>query len=183
MNQKTREVSRNLHRDIAYLFLGLIISFSISGIALNHRRTFNPREYVYTSEPVQLKFSDTDFDDDKVKRILKEASITEDYRTFRVQNKKLRIFLDNGLVEADLKTGAGTLERTKKRRLLYQMTFLHQTTNRWWIWYSDIFGIAMLTIAITGTFISGGKFSFRKRGWKLMLIGIIFPLIFLFLIV
>ncbi|WP_442957520.1 PepSY-associated TM helix domain-containing protein [Polaribacter sp.] len=46
----------------------------------------------------------------------------------------------------------------------------------------DIFGIAMLIIAITGMFISKGKYSFKKREWILTLIGLIFPFIFLFLI-
>jgi uncharacterized protein len=31
-------------------------------------------------------------------------------------------------------------------------------------------------------FIEKGKFSFRQRGWKLALLGMIFPLIFLFLL-
>ena len=46
----------------------------------------------------------------------------------------------------------------------------------------SIFGLGMLTIAITGMFIAKGSESFRKRGWKLALVGIVFPLIFLFLL-
>jgi hypothetical protein len=57
--------------------------------------------------------------------------------------------------------------------------YLHKTTNKFWIWYSDIFGAAMLLIAITGILIPTGKKGFNKRGWKLALAGLIFPLLFL----
>jgi hypothetical protein len=62
------------------------------------------------------------------------------------------------------------------------MTILHVDTSKSWIYYSDVFGVAMLTIAITGMFIVKGEHSFMRRGWKLALAGIIFPLIFLFLL-
>ena len=60
-----------------------------------------------------------------------------------------------------------------------QMTQLHQDTSKWWIYYSDAFGIALLTLAITGMFIQKGDTSFSARGWKLALAGILFPLVFL----
>ncbi|MCT4631060.1 PepSY-associated TM helix domain-containing protein, partial [Winogradskyella sp.] len=82
----------------------------------------------------------------------------------------------------NLKTGEGEIEYVKTIPVLGQMTILHKTTNVWWIWFSDIFGVAMLTIAITGMFISKGKNSFKKRGWWLASLGLIFPFIFLFII-
>jgi hypothetical protein len=58
---------------------------------------------------------------------------------------------------------------------------IHKSTSNWWIYYSDIFALSLITIAITGTFIiKAGKFSFKSRGWKLALAGLVFPLIFLF---
>jgi hypothetical protein len=52
MKAKNRDWLRKWHRDIAYYFLGMILSFAISGIALNHRTTFNSRSYIYQSEPL-----------------------------------------------------------------------------------------------------------------------------------
>ena len=66
--------------------------------------------------------------------------------------------------------------------LFGQMTQLYQDTSKWWIYYSAIFGMGMLLIAFTGMFIERGKNSFQGRRWKLAQIGIIFPLIFLFLL-
>jgi uncharacterized protein len=95
--------ARNTRRDIAYFFVGLIISFALSGIFLNHRQSWHPRRYIYES---------------------KEISIA--------------------LVQKD------------SIPVLGQMTKLHQDTSQWWIYYSDIFGIAMIVIGTTGMFIQNG---------------------------
>jgi hypothetical protein len=60
---------------------------------------------------------------------------------------------------------------------------LHKNTSEWWIYYSDIFGISLIVIAVTGALmIPYGKFTFKKRGWKLAIAGLVFPLLFLFLL-
>ena len=46
---------RNIHRDIAYFYIGLIIAFSFSGIVLNHRADWYPMNYAYESEEVSIK--------------------------------------------------------------------------------------------------------------------------------
>lgn len=184
MNQKVRNFSRNWHRDIAYVFVGLIISFSISGIALNHRPTFNSRQYTYQTDPLQLNLTQNqdEITEDYVKSLIPEIGVANEFRTFRIQNGKLRIFLEDALAEVDLKTGEGETQFFGRRIGLAEMADLHQTTNPYWVWYSDIFGIAMIFIALSGMFISGGKTSFKRRGWYLALAGIAFPLVFLFLL-
>lgn len=46
---------RQIHRDVAYFYVGLILAFSFSGIILNHRQSWYPTEYAYESEEVTLK--------------------------------------------------------------------------------------------------------------------------------
>jgi hypothetical protein len=61
---------------------------------------------------------------------------------------------------------------------------LHKNTSNFWIYYSDIFALSLITIALTGTImIKGGKFSWKNRGWKLAIAGIIFPLLSCFCLV
>ena len=36
-----RRWSRNIHRDISFLFSGVLVVYAISGIALNHKDSFN----------------------------------------------------------------------------------------------------------------------------------------------
>jgi hypothetical protein len=176
--------ARKWHRDTAYFFVGLIISFSISGIALNHRAKWNPRQYVISSEEVKIELEGrTEFDEDFSKSVLNRWQLDEKYQSERLRGENLRIYFEGGIIDLNSGTGEGTLEYIRKRPVLSEMTLLHQTTNEAWIWYSDIFGLGMLFITITGMFIARGKDSFKRRGWKLALIGIIFPLIFLFFLV
>ena len=180
MNSKIRTLSRNWHRDLAYLFVGLIISFSISGIALNHRRVWNPRQYVYQSEEIKLNLPQQveDITDEYVQSILPQLNIDKKFRSHRIQNGELRIFFVDALVEIDLATGEGQKEWFKKRPLLADMTLLHQTTNDWWIWYSDIFGLGMIIIAVSGMFISGENIVSRREAGNLLLPGSFFHLSF-----
>ena len=65
-----------------------------------------------------------------------------------------------------------------KTPIISQTMKLHKNTSNWWIYYSDIFGISLITMAITGAImIPAGKLSFKQRGWKLALAGIAFPII------
>ncbi|HEY5692531.1 MAG TPA: PepSY-associated TM helix domain-containing protein [Cyclobacteriaceae bacterium] len=174
---------RNTHRDIAYFFVGLIIAFAFSGIFLNHRQTFNPRRYTYDTREIQLTpFSKDEVDEAFIKDFTTSQKIEDELRRFQTTEKELTISYASNDVKIDMVTGTGMITTYRTIPLLGQMTKLHQDTSKWWIYYSDGFGIAMLIIAFTGMFIEKGKNSFRSRGFKLALIGIIFPLIFLFLL-
>ena len=176
--------ARKWHRDTAYFFVGLIISFSISGIALNHRAKWNPRQYVISSQEIKVVLPDSlDFDEALARDVLANYDLADKYQSERVRGDQARVYFDGGIIDFDLTSGAGTLVYVRKRPLLSEITLLHQTTNEAWIWYSDIFGLGMLLITITGMFIARGKDSFRQRGWKLALVGIIFPLVFLIFLV
>ena len=175
---------RNTHRDIAYFYVGLIISFSLSGIFLNHRQSWHPRRYSYEKKEIAIAapLSGEAVNDDFITQFTREQQIGDDVRRFSVDDNTLRISYASHDVQVDMTTGKGTLESYRTTPLLGQMTALHQDSSKWWIYYSDIFGIGMLTIAFTGMFIERGGNSFRQRGWKLALGGILFPLIFLFLL-
>ncbi|WP_442264778.1 PepSY-associated TM helix domain-containing protein [Tenacibaculum sp. ZS6-P6] len=173
--------NRSLHRDLAYFYVGLIIAFSFSGIILNHRQDWYPMDYTYENKSFELTIPS------------EEAQLTKEYITgltkeigkydgHRVRNGKIRVyFKDNIILDADVETGKGTIEYKRKVPVIGHSMYLHKSTNSFWIWYSDIFGIAMLVIALTGVLIPLGKKGFKGRGWKLAVAGMLFPLLFLFL--
>ena len=35
---------RNLHRDLGYIYIGLIVSFAFSGLMMNHRVSWHPEK-------------------------------------------------------------------------------------------------------------------------------------------
>ncbi|CAN5331440.1 PepSY-associated TM helix domain-containing protein [soil metagenome] len=176
--------ARNLHRDLGYFYVGLIVAFSLSGIFQNHRNQWSPPNYTYNEEKVSVKLpaNEADIDEALVKDLSKQWNLEEQYKGHRVRNGELRITYMDYLVEVDVQTGQGTKESYFAVPVLAQSTKLHKETSFSWIWYSDIFAVALATIAITGMFIQKGKTSFRQRGWKFALVGILFPLAFLFLI-
>lgn len=175
--------ARNTHRDIAYFYLGLIIAFSFSGIFLNHRQDWHPRRYkADIREIVVAPVIKDSINDRFVAAFAEQQGIKDNLRRFAVNENQVRISFVNYDAEFDLTTGKGNVIHYKITPLLGQMTILHVDTSKSWIYYSDIFGVAMLVIAITGMFIAKGEHSFKRRGWKLALAGLIFPLIFLFIL-
>lgn len=176
--------ARNTHRDIAYFHVGLIISFSISGIFLNHRQALNPRRYTFEVKEITMPVQKTKdaIDEAFIARFSEDHKIEDDVRRFSVEGNMLKISYVSHDVQIDISTGKGKIETYRIIPLLGHMTKLHMDTSNWWIYYSDIFGVGMLVIAITGMFIERGKNSFQGRGWKLAVVGIVFPLIFLFLL-
>lgn len=171
--------NRGLHRDVAYFYLGLIIAFSFSGIILNHRQDWYPMNYVYDSKPFELQIPEDTKELTKEYIISKTESVGK-YDGHRVREGKLRVyFKGNAIFDADATTGKGIIEFKRKVPIIGHSMYLHKSTNNFWIWYSDIFGIAMLVIAITGVMIPMGKKGFKARGWKLAVLGMIIPILFL----
>ncbi len=172
---------RQIHRDVAYFYVGLILAFSFSGIILNHRQDWYPTEYAYESEDITLQLPKGELTEEKIRELV--ASYPLKYESHRLRGKSLRIdFADRNIMEINTENGQGTLEARRTVPLLGHTIKLHKSTDTAWIWYSDIFGAAMILIAITGMMIPMGPNGFKKRGWKLMLVGLIFPLLFLFVI-
>ena len=172
--------NRTLHRDIAYFYVGLIIAFSFSGIILNHRKDWYPMDYTYQDKQVEVKLPSDEkmITKEFVEGFSKNWEVT--YEDHRIRDNELLVYYkDNKTLDIDMATGKGNLEFKRRTPIVGDSMLLHKSTDKFWIWYSDIFGAAMLIIAITGMLIPAGKNGFKKRGWKLALLGMLFPLIFL----
>jgi uncharacterized protein len=175
---------RNLHRDLGYFYIGLIISFALSGILMNHRDSWEAERYNVEIKEINVKIPiKEELTEEFAKNFITKYGLTDAYRKHRVKGGSLRISYKNTNVEVDLTTGKGEIETYQKTPIISQMMKLHKTTSNWWIYYGDIFGISLITIAITGAImIPAGKFSFKNRGWKLALAGIVVPLLVLILV-
>lgn len=181
---KKQKQLRAIHRDLGYFYLGLIISFAFSGILMNHRDSWHPEKYTVETKAIEVKLPSEDKITEKfAENLSKELGIEDKFRRHGIKNGALRISFENTDVEIDLKSGKGEMVSFRKTPLISQAMKLHKNTSNWWIYYSDIFGLSLITIAVTGALmISVGKHTFKRRGWKLALAGILFPLIFLFLL-
>ncbi|MGX7668289.1 PepSY-associated TM helix domain-containing protein [Flavobacterium pedocola] len=183
--KKRDKTIRNIHRDFGYFYIGLIISFAFSGILMNHRDSWHAEKYTIETKAVTVQLpSDEEAITEKfAEKLGKELGIEDKFRRHNVKKGELKLSYENTDVEIDIKTGKGEIVAFKKTPVISQMMKLHKNTSNWWIYYSDIFGLSLITIAITGAMmIKAGKNTFRQRGWKLALAGILFPILFLLLL-
>ena len=175
---------RNLHRDLGYFYIGLIISFAASGLMMNHRDSWHPEKYTTETKMIQVQLPEEDQINEKFAKALGvKLGIDDKLRKQSIKKGSLKISFENHDLEIDLKTGKGEMVTFIKTPIISQAMKLHKNTSNFWIYYSDIFALSLIAIALTGTImVKGGKFSFKERGWKLALAGVLFPLLFLFLL-
>lgn len=172
---------RNLHRDLGYFYIGLIISFAFSGLLMNHREMWHADKYTTATQSIEVQLPDENKINDKYAEDLGEKlGVKDKFRRQNIKKENFKISFENHDVEIDMKTGKCEIISFIKTPIVSQSMKLHKNTSNFWIYYSDIFAISLIIIAITGTImIKAGKFSFKQRGWKLALAGIVFPLLFL----
>lgn len=175
--------NRVTHRDMGYLIAGLTIIYAISGIALNHKHDWNPNYIIDNKEfNTDVNFTRETLDKETAQDILRKVPGDLEYKTWYFPaGDILTIFVEGGSVRINTKTGNGTIERISKRPLFYQINFLHYNPGRWWKYFSDIFCLALMLVTITGLFLVKGKNGITRRGAVLTAIGIILPLVFLFI--
>lgn len=175
---------RNLHRDLGYFYIGLIVSFAFSGLMMNHREYWHPEKYTTETKQIQENLpSEENLNEKFAEDLGKKLNIDDKIRRQGVKKGTYKISFENHDVEIDLKSGKGEIVSFKKTPIISQSMKLHKNTSNFWIYYSDIFAISLIIIALTGTImIKAGKFSWKNRGWKLAVAGVVFPLLFLFLL-
>ena len=105
-----QQTIRNLHRDLGYFYLGLIISFAFSGIMMNHREHWHPDKYTVETRAVNIGPLDEKlFTDDYIKGIGKKLDIEDKFRRHNVKKGTLRMSYEKHDVDIDLQTGQGDI--------------------------------------------------------------------------
>lgn len=181
---KVRRWSRRIHRDLSFLFSGVLIIYAISGFVMNHKGSINPNYDIevmkYTAEcavPSQAEMQKAD-----VLRILEEVDEEDNYtKHYFPENGIMKVFLKGGSnFSMNVNSKQVVYERVSKRPILSSMTRLHYNPGKWWTVFSDIFAISLLIIVITGFSMMKGKKGLIGLGGIELLIGIAIPLVFLF---
>ena len=180
---KLRKLNRVLHRDLGYFFAGMIIIYSISGIALNHIHQWNPNYIISKTEiEVNIPQDPSSIDIEFLSSLLTEWEVGNPMSFYYPQDSQLRIFIKNGTVNINIETGEGYIETIRRRPIFREVNFLHYNTPRkWWTAFSDIFAVSLIVITITGLFMINGKNGLKRRGGLLLIAGLILPLVALLL--
>ena len=179
-----RRWCRVLHRDLSYLFAGMVMIYAISGIYMNHRDKINPH-YSVTRTVCQLTDlpSQAEMDREAVEKVMGEVGVSERYtKHYFPSANHLKVFLKGGSsLEVDIASGKAVYESLRRRPLVSSMTTMHYNPNRWWTWFSDAFAVALLVITLTGLLMVKGSKGLWGRGGIELLIGIAIPITILLL--
>ncbi len=173
-----------LHRDIGYLAVGMTLIYAISGIVLNHFKSgdFQHPDYgkSYKDFKVPLPKSGV-ADKTYVMSVLDHLGERDHYKSFIAGEGYVSIFLQGGSVYVDLTNGEAQMEKKTTRYVIKEMNLLHYNgLKRFYTWFSDLYAVALIVLAITGLFVLRGKNGILGRGAWLTAIGIILPALFLF---
>lgn len=177
-----RKLNRVLHRDIGYFFFGMTIIYALSGIALNHLKDWKPSYMIDRKElTINENISKGNFDDDAAKSLLMKYDFDVKYKSYYFPNSNnLTIFFDDGSLSINSISKTAVYESVKRRPIFFEVNLLHYNPGWMWKWFSDIYAVGLIIIAISGLFILRGKQGITGRGAWFTGIGIIVPLVFLF---
>jgi len=161
----------------------MIIIYALSGIGMNHLDDWNPR---YTVETREAAWDGPDLreplEESQVLAVLDQFGEREGHKKhYSSDPGKVKVFIKNGTVMIDLESGLCKLEKLNRRPLFFQLTFLHYNPKNFWTWFSDLFAASLMLIAVTGTMLLSGRRGLKGRGGILTGLGILIPLLLLFL--
>lgn len=178
-----RRWCRQLHRDLSYFFAGMVLIYALSGIAMNHRDTFNP-DYAVSRTRLALDLpaaAGSEYTRAEVEALLAAAGVGEAYvKHYRPDAATLKVFLQGGSsLTVDLARGDALYERLTRRYVWSALTRLHYNPGRWWTLFADAFAGGLILITLTGLLLVKGPKGLRGRGGIELAAGILVPLLFL----
>ncbi|MHB1036089.1 MAG: hypothetical protein ACYC35_04460 [Pirellulales bacterium] len=181
---RLRRLNNAIHRDLGYLLAGTTILYAVSGLALNHVDDWNPnfivnRQDVRAPIPKDIAAVTQEW----VLGVLESLGERDRYRghDFPTPNK-VKIYLDEGAILVDLKSGVGVFESVTERPLLYQINRLHVSPKRAWLVFSDFFALGLIVVSATGLFVLKGRKGITGRAAIFATAGILVPIAYVFLV-
>ncbi len=178
---KWRKWNNILHRDLGYLAFGLTVIYAVSGIFLNHKSDFNPN-YVITKTQFEIKTDEgnSGIGKESIKNILSQNNLGTDYtEIFRPEPEEVQIFYSDKTVTLHLKERKGEIERIRSRKIIKEINLLHlNTLGKVWTYFSDLYALLLIILALTGLFVLKGKNGIKGRGAWLTILGLLIPIVF-----
>lgn len=182
---KFRKWFRIIHRDLSFLFTGMILVYAISGIVLNHRDTINP-DFIIRNKTLILDgfaLSGNNISDAQLNKIVSlfddQAKILKHYNR---NDSIVKVFIAGGAtIELNRNSGEASYESIRKRPFFHELNWLHFNPKKGWTIFSDLFAVSLIIITFTGLFMNKGKHGIIGRGGIELITGILIPLIFVWI--
>ena len=173
-----RRLNNSLHRDVGYFLSGLIFVYCISGIALNHINDWNP-DFIIQKRTITLdrSFNREEITSERIAAFTalvgESAPKVHDFPT----SSQVKIYYDNASLLLDFVAKTGTYESVHRRPLFYQTNVLHRNSLKGWKWASDVFGVLLIFLTVSGWCILKGRHGVLGRGKWFIAAGIVPPVV------
>ena len=183
-----RKANILIHRYLSYYFFGLTAIYSISGFAVNHIEDWNPN-YISNKKFAHISVlkDSEDISDIELKAIFTKLGIEnkvykKDNIFYPAENSIEIIFSESEKLLIDSFKKTAQYEEIKKIPVLHAFNFLHlNEPKKFWTIYADIFAVCLLIIAITGMLMKKGKEGVMGKGGIIAVLGLLIPILFLFI--
>jgi hypothetical protein len=177
---KLQRLNNALHRDLGYLFVGMSLLYAISGIAINHYDDWEPSFIINKKEvKLNLPLKSDSISKEIVVKELNRIGESYGYADYDFpSDTKIKIYFKDGSLECDLDNGKGELERVQRRFFFYDINKMHKNPGGLWVWFSDLYALSLIFLAISGMFILKGKNGIKGRGKWFVGSGIVVILAF-----
>lgn len=179
-----RKWARIFHRDLSYLFTGVLLVYLISGLTLNHRSTKDPNYKITVeryNEPALMTSQDNISKDLVIDKLLAPKGISDKYTRHIYKDGKVTIYLKGGsTMSVDTSSGDVVYTKKKLKWLTSKLNKLHYNPSKAWTIFSDIFVVSLIVIILTGLIMVKGKKGLLGRGGIELIIGILIPILFMF---
>jgi hypothetical protein len=118
-----------------------------------------------------------------VEGILEMTGEKQNYKQYYFPDPEhLMIYLKGGHILMTLETGRIELTKIRNRPVFNELDYLHYNKpKKIWTWFSDLYAVSLILIAVSGLFLIKGRKGISGRGGVLTIIGILVPLAFLFI--
>ena len=179
-----RKYCRVVHRELSYVFAGMLLVYAVSGIALNHKDTFNSQYSISRTEYQLTPTTREAVAQNVVDEWLEQCGVGgQEIQHYFPDSNTLKVFLKgNSSLVVDLSTGHGVLEQVRKRPILGSLSKLHYNPGKVWTYFSDIFAGAIVVVVLSGMMMLKGRHGLWGIGGVEFLVGIIIPLLCIFLL-
>ena len=166
---------RIIHRDLGFFVVGFTLVYAVSGIILNHLGNKDP---AFRTETKTIKLPTNLTDSELSAAWLADENLPVLKRVMRMDESRLRLYLDGGTGIYHVSTGNLSYEKHEKRVLIYWINRLHYNKVKGWSPVADFFAGSLILLAITGLFIVKGKRGIAGSGKWYLLMGILIPILF-----
>lgn len=179
--ENARKYARSIHRNLAFFFLGTSVIYALSGMAFNHRDDWNPDKR-FEESAIKTEI-DLNVDARQLRKnliqMIEEVAPEQKYGGHKkVSESEIKVrFRGSGFILVDKNTGEGSKMEEVNRTFFFHANTLHRMPNEAWKWYSDMYAITLLILAITGLFVA------KKGIWSIerlfLVAGFIAPIVIL----